>query len=85
MNIKRVRKAAEGEYDPQEYLPVSERDIEEMYLELLDYVALIENPYLKQLTDSYFVDNEAFIKAFKFHSAAKSVHHGFVGDFWSTR
>lgn len=79
LNIKRVRKAAEGEYDPQEYLPVSERDVEEMYRELLDYVALIENPYLKQLTDSYFVDNEAFIKAFKFHSAAKSVHHGFVG------
>lgn len=79
LNIKRVRKAAEGEYAPQEYLPVSERDIDEMYRELLGYVGLIENPYLKQLTDSYFVDNESFIKAFKFHSAAKSVHHGFVG------
>ena len=27
----------------------------------------------------YFRNNESFAKAFKFHSAAKSVHHGFVG------
>ena len=79
VSIKRVRKAREGEYIEEEYLPVSERNIDEMNEELLTYVHKIENPYLKQLTDSYFVENEAFIKAFKGHSAAKSVHHGFVG------
>ena len=79
LNIKRVRRAYEGEYNPEDFLPVSERDIEEMYQELLGFLKNIENAYLKQLTDSYFVENEAFIKAFKFHSAAKSVHHGFVG------
>lgn len=79
VSIKRVRKAREGEYIEEDYLPVSERNIDEMYEELLTYVHKIENPYLKQLTDSYFVENEAFIKAFKGHSAAKSVHHGFVG------
>ena len=79
VSIKRVRKAREGEYIEEDYLPVSERNIDEMYEELLTYVHKIENPYLKQLTDSYFVENKAFIKAFKGHSAAKSVHHGFVG------
>jgi len=79
LSIKRVRKVREGDYDPKDYLPVSERDIDEMYQELLGYVGQIKNPYYKQLTDAYFVKNEAFIKAFKFHSAAKSVHHGFVG------
>lgn len=79
LSIKRLRRAQEGEYHQEDYLPVSERDIEEMYAELSAYIAGIKNPYLKQLTDSYFVENEAFIKAFKFHSAAKSVHHGFVG------
>ena len=73
VSIKRVRKAREGEYIEEDYLPVSERNIDEMYEELLTYVHKIENPYLKQLTDSYFVENEAFIKAFKGHSAAKSV------------
>ena len=28
---------------------------------------------------SFFVDDAAFAKAFQFHSAAKTVHHGFVG------
>ena len=51
LNIKRVRKAQEGEYDPADYLPVSERDVDEMYEELLTYVHKIENPYLKTLTE----------------------------------
>ncbi|MEY8428785.1 HD domain-containing protein [Lachnospiraceae bacterium 46-15] len=79
LNIKRVRRAREGEYDPQDYLPISECGIDEMYGELMGYVEKIENEHLKKLTEFYFKDNEAFIKAFKFHSAAKSVHHGFVG------
>lgn len=79
ISIKRARRVQEGEYREEDFLPVSERNIDEMYDELLEYVRKIGNPYLKKLTDSYFVENEAFIKAFKFHSAAKSVHHGFVG------
>ena len=51
VSIKRVRKAREGEYIEEDYLPVSERNIDEMYEELLTYVHKIENPYLKQLTD----------------------------------
>lgn len=79
VSIKRARRVQEGEYNPEDYLPVSERDIDEMYQELMVYVNKIRNPYLKTLVDMFFVENEGFIKAFKFHSAAKSVHHGFVG------
>lgn len=77
-SIKRARKAAEGEYNPADYLPVSEKDIDEMYNQLMEYVASIKNPYLSQLLHSFF-DDADFAKRFKFHSAAKSVHHGFVG------
>lgn len=79
LNIKRLRKASEGEYDPKDYLPVSEYDIEAMYSELQGYVNRLTNPYLKQLAAGLFLEDEAFAKRFKFHSAAKSVHHGFVG------
>lgn len=79
VNIKRVRKCQEGEYDPRDYLPVSGKDIDEMYQELLGYVNGIKNSYVNQLAKAFFVEDEAFIKAFKNHSAAKSVHHGFVG------
>ena len=79
ISIKRVRKAHEGEYVPADYLPVSKKNIEEMYQELTKYIQSVKNPYLSQLLKMYYIDNEAFIKRFKFSSAAKSVHHGFVG------
>jgi 3'-5' exoribonuclease len=78
LSIKRVRKVAEGEYDPKDYLPTSDKDVEEMYEELMGYIRSIKNPYLSQLLHRFF-DNAEFAKRFKFHSAAKSVHHGFVG------
>lgn len=79
LNVKRVRKASEGEYEPKDYLPVSDYDVEEMYRELTGYIAKMQNPYLKALAESFFIEDEDFAKRFKFHSAAKSVHHGFVG------
>lgn len=79
LNIKRLRKASEGEYEPKDYLPVSEYDAEEMYRELQGYVKSLTNPYLKKLAGELFLEDADFAKRFKFHSAAKSVHHGFVG------
>ena len=79
LSIKRATRAEEGEYDPADYLPMSRKDIDEMYEELLKYMRKVKNPYLLKLAESFFVENEAFIRLFKKHSAAKSVHHGFVG------
>lgn len=79
LNIRRIRKAEEGEYVPGDYLPVSGKDIGKMYSELVDFISSIKSPYFKKLAESYFVEDKAFAKAFQFHSAAKSVHHGFVG------
>ena len=79
LNVERIRKADEGEYLPENYLPVSDKNLEEMYKNLRILISSIKNSHLKRLTEGYFVEDPAFIKAFKFHSAAKSVHHGFVG------
>lgn len=79
VSIKRVRKVREGEYDPANYLPVSEYDIEDMYKQLLVFVNGIQNPYLSKVAKHFFVEDTDFVKRFKFSSAAKSVHHGFVG------
>ncbi|MCR4749041.1 MAG: HD domain-containing protein [Lachnospiraceae bacterium] len=79
MSIKRVRVCREGEYVPADYLPTSSRDIDEMYKELLAVIDRTKNEYLKKLLDEFFVKDTEFIKAFRFSSAAKSVHHGFVG------
>lgn len=79
VNIKRVRKCAEGEYDEREYMPVSKKDINEMFNELLRLIDSVENTYLNALLKKFFVEDEAFAKAFKKSSAAKTVHHGFIG------
>ncbi|MBQ7839479.1 MAG: HD domain-containing protein [Lachnospiraceae bacterium] len=79
LNVKRVRLCREGEYEPANYLPVSKKDNNQMYQELLGYISSIENAYLKKLLQAFFVEDQAFIKAFRQSSAAKTVHHGFVG------
>ena len=78
LNIKRVRKVSEGEYNPADYLPVSDTDLDGMFRELQSIIASVKNPYLKELLSSFF-DDTAFSAKFRKHSAAKSVHHGFVG------
>ncbi|WP_099469506.1 3'-5' exoribonuclease YhaM family protein [Konateibacter massiliensis] len=78
VNVKRIRKASEGEYEPEDYFPVSSKDIEVMYGEIMDHIKSIKNTYLNQLARSFFEDT-SFAKSFKAHSAAKSVHHGFIG------
>ena len=79
ISVKRVRVVREGEYNPADYLPVSKKNIEGMYQELLAMIQRTKNPFLKELLEAFFVKDTDFIKKFKNSSAAKSVHHGFVG------
>jgi 3'-5' exoribonuclease len=79
LNIRRVRKSQEGEYNPLDYIPTSKFDIDDMYNELLSYIEKIENKFIKQLAESFFVDDQAMVKRFKEHGAAKTVHHNFYG------
>jgi 3'-5' exoribonuclease len=79
VNVKRVRKCALGEYDEKEYMPVSKKDIEEMYGELIKFIGSVKNTYLNILLNNIFVKDTEFAERFKKASAAKSVHHGFIG------
>ena len=77
LNIRQIRKAQEGEYIPADYMPSTEKSVDGMYEELLSYGRQISNPYLRGVIEYYFEKDEKFIRTFKGHSAAKSVHHGF--------
>lgn len=79
LNIKRVRKADEGEYDLSDYMPVTDKDVEKMYKELIALCDSVGNMNYHRLLRSFFAEDPDFIAEFKRHSAAKSVHHGFVG------
>ncbi len=78
LNVRRLRVAKEGEYLPQDYIPCTDKDIDTMYREICQFVNNTQNVHLRQLLIAFFGDKE-FEKKFKAHSAAKRVHHGFMG------
>jgi 3'-5' exoribonuclease len=78
-SLKQVRKADPNEYIPADYLPVTKKNRKVMYNELLSYAGSVKQPYLSALLKSFFVEDKEFLKVFAGHSAAKTVHHSFVG------
>ena len=79
LHIDQIRVAQEGEYDKEEYVPLSSQGIEEMYGELTGYIKSIKHTQLRKLAESFFIEDQEFKKTFLCHSAAKSVHHSFQG------
>lgn len=79
LNIRQIRKAYEDEYNVADFMPSTEKSTDGMFGELLGYIENISNTYLKQALEYYYVNDQAFVKKFIAHSAAKSVHHGFAG------
>ncbi|MEY8321017.1 HD domain-containing protein [Lachnospiraceae bacterium 46-61] len=79
LNVKRIRRSLEGEYDPTDYIPCTEKNIEEMYQKLMSYIKTIQNQYIKKLLEEIFYHNDTISKHLKTHSAAKSIHHSYMG------
>ncbi len=79
LKIQHLRVAGPGEYDPADYLPSTDGDVESMYAELLKYGDTVKAPYYRKLIDHFFREDEEMINCFKQHSAAKTIHHGFAG------
>lgn len=79
IKIVRVRVARDGEYNPADYMPTTKKDIGQMYESVLKLVDSVKNPYMKALLNAFFREDEEFIETFKKSSAAKSMHHAFMG------
>ncbi len=79
LNVKKIRIADEGEYAQDDYMPCTKKDVDEMFADLLKLVDSLEHSYYKTLLRSFFVDDKETAAEFKRHSAAKSIHHGYIG------
>ena len=79
LNIRRIRKADSGEYSMADYIPVSKYSIDSMYNELKEKIASVKNIYLNKLLKALFIEDLELAKRFKFSSAAKNIHHSFMG------
>jgi 3'-5' exoribonuclease len=78
LRILRLRKAADGEIDPAEFLPKAAQDVDSLLSEIGETVKSVRNPHLRGLLESFLTD-EAFLKKFKTAPAAKAMHHVYLG------
>ena len=79
LNVRRIRKSNEGEYDTADYIPKTDKNIDEMYKELMGNIDTVENKYIKALLQEIFINNKTVAANIKTHSAAKTMHHGYMG------
>lgn len=64
--------------DPTDFLPRSEKDIDEMLAEFKKIIDSVEHPQLKALLDHFFKDQE-FLSRFSTAPAAQKIHHAYIG------
>ena len=79
LRVHKIRKSTEGEYDPADYVPSTEQDIDVIMDRLMDYIKSLANPFIKQLLENILIHNKEVHEALKWHSAAKNMHHSYMG------
>ena len=79
IKINRIRRSNPGEYDPSDYIPRTEKDIDCLYKTLINLIKSINNLFIRQLMENILIHNKEIATAFQNHSAAKNMHHSFLG------
>ncbi len=79
LNIRRLRRSRPGEYNPSDFIPSSNYDLDELFSEFLSIIDTVSVPYFKELLQNVFVKNTSLSQEFRVHSAAKSMHHSYMG------
>lgn len=78
INIDKIRRAAANEYELSDFVPQTERNIDEMWAELEGWVAGFADPHLKALLEAFLNDAE-IAAALRAAPAAKGLHHAWIG------
>jgi len=78
ITITAIHKLPEEKVRPEDFLPVSKKDIPKMAASLKTFIDTIQDADLKALLLA-FIDDEAFFKDFQRSPAAKSMHHAWIG------
>ena len=79
LTVKKIRRSQEGEYDPMDYIPSTDKNIEELYEKIVKVINSIKNNYIKALLENIYIKNDELRERFKVHSAAKTMHHNYMG------
>lgn len=75
--ISRLKKAEPEEYEIKNYVKTSDKDLDKLQSDLLEYISSVRNKFLSELLEKIF--DEERLKIFCEHSAGKSMHHSYFG------
>jgi 3'-5' exoribonuclease len=78
LNIEKIRRANPGEFDLGDYVPRTDRNVDELWAELNRYVESFSDPWLKALLRG-FLDDPEIAAALREAPAAKTMHHAWIG------
>jgi len=78
INISSIHKIPIEKVNPEDFLPVSKKDIGKMLQSLREIINGLEDADYKSLLLAFFND-ENFVKQFALSPAAKSMHHAWIG------
>ena len=79
LKVAKIRKSQDGEYDPANYVPQTEKDIDSLYESLTGFIDSISNKHIKALLENIFYNDPVISVNIKTHSAAKQMHHSYLG------
>ncbi len=64
--------------DPADFLPATDRNVDNMFARLVELTDTIDNPHLKSLFDHMWNDAD-LVRRLKAAPAAKKMHHAYIG------
>lgn len=78
LTVHKVRQMEEAEIEYADYLPKTDKNIDELWATVAEFVATFENAHLQGLVRAFMSDPE-IERAYKNAPAAKTLHHAFIG------
>ncbi len=76
--VESIVRADPDKVDFGDFLPKTDKNIDELWQQLLDYLGQIQNPHLRALVDAFTGDPEIATR-YRQAPAAKSMHHAYIG------
>ncbi|MDR1532612.1 MAG: HD domain-containing protein [Clostridiales bacterium] len=79
LKLSKIRRSREGEYDPAEYIPRTDKDVAAMYQQVEELIRSVEDPQIRLLLEEIMIKDEHVRDAFQSSSAGKIMHHSYMG------
>jgi 3'-5' exoribonuclease len=78
ITVDKLRKAAAGEFSAADFVPATERDVDEMWAELKEWMSTMQDADFRRLAQA-FLDDAEIAAALREAPAAKALHHAWIG------